>query len=148
MSRPCADRPAMTLRQSAGNSGDEMSEGGRTSNVDGARPARLQANWPTARGAVVVEVDVELLVLVVVDVLLVVVLVLLVVVVLVLVDVVLVLVVVGEVVVVEVVLVDVDDEVAAPAGASVAGAAEPVSPLHPAATTRSVMTGSTTRIVR
>lgn len=90
---------------------------------------------------VVVEVDVELLVLVVVDVLLVVVLVLVVVE--------LVLVVVGEVVVVvEVVLVDVTTEVAALTGDWVAGAAELGSTLHPAATRKSVMTGSVTRIVR
>ena len=51
-------------------------------------------------------------------------------------------------VVVEVVLVDVTTEVAALAGASVAGEAEPVSTLHPAATRSSVMTGSVTRIAR
>jgi hypothetical protein len=94
-----------------------------------------------------VVVEVELLVLVVVDVLLVVVLVLLV---LLMLDVVvLVLDVVEEVVVVvDVVLVEVDTDVPALARGSVAGAAELVSTLHPAATRRSVMTGSVTRLVR
>jgi hypothetical protein len=124
-----------------------MSDGGRTSQVDGACPAGLQANWPTGGGVVAVEVDVELLVLVVVDVLLVVVLVLLVVV-LVLVVVVLVLVVVGAVVVVEVVLVDVNTEVPVPAGGSVAGEAEPVWTAHPPTTRTRVMTGSVTSIRR
>ena len=85
---------------------------------------------------VVVELDVELHVLVVLDVLLLVV-------VLVLVVVVLVLVVVGVVVVVvEVVLVDVKTGVPLTAGGSVAGEAELVWSVHPAAARTTMMTGS------
>ena len=125
-----------------------MSDGGRTSQIDGW-PARRQANWPRGGGTVVVEVDVELLVLVVVDVLLLVVVLVLLVVVLVLVVVVLVLDVVGVVVVVvDVVLVDVDTEVVVRAGASVADEAELVWTAHPAARRTRVMIASVTRIAR
>jgi hypothetical protein len=36
MSRPCTDRPTTSVTQLAGNSGDGMSDGGRTSQIDGA----------------------------------------------------------------------------------------------------------------
>ena len=128
----------MAVIQPAGTSGDAMSDGARTSHVDGARPSPTQANWPTGGGAVVVEVEVEVLVLVevlvVVELLVVELLV-----------VVLVLVVGGTMaVVVDVVVVGVGTRRLIPAGASVAGEVDLVDPAHPVATRTRVMTGNVT----
>jgi hypothetical protein len=136
----------MAVVHPAGTSGDEMSAGGRTSQTEGASLPRMQANWPTGGGVVVVVGAIVVVVVgtIVVDVVL---LVVGVVVVVVVVGAIVVVVVGTIVVVVDVVLADVDTTLLVPADDWAVPEDEVLGTSHPVATRAPVMTGRVTSLV-